>query len=101
MFHIKKFFKSKKEIFLVMPACLHAQSLQFCLTLCCSMDVAPQASWSMGFSRQEHWSGLPCPPSGDLPDAGVESTAPVPRALAGRFFTAEPPGKPGLCLSLH
>jgi len=36
----------------------------------------------MGFSRQEYWSGLPCPPPGDLPNAGIEPPAP-----AGRFFT--------------
>ena len=39
--------------------------------------VAHQASLSMGFSRQENWSGLPCPPPGDLPDPGVEPVAPV------------------------
>ena len=46
---------------------------------------------SMGFSRQEYWSGLPCPPPGDLPNPGIE---PVFPALAGRFFTADPAGKP-------
>ena len=45
----------------------------------------------MGFSRQEYWHGLPVPPSGDLPDPGIEAASPV---LAGGFFTAEPPGKP-------
>ena len=45
----------------------------------------------MGFPRQEHWSGLPFPPPGDRPDPGVE---PESSALAGGFFTAEPPGKP-------
>ena len=45
----------------------------------------------MGFPRQEYWSGLPFPPPGDLPHPGTESTSP---ALAGRFFTTEPPGKP-------
>ena len=53
--------------------------------------VARQASLSMGFSWQEYWSGLPFPPSGGLPDPGVESKSP---ALAGGFFTSEPPGKP-------
>ena len=38
----------------------------------------------MGFSRQEYWSGLLCPPPGDLPDPGIQPTLP---ALAGRFFT--------------
>ena len=48
----------------------------------------------MGFPRQEHWSRLPFPPLGDLPDPGIESTSPV---VAGGFFTTEPPGKPQLC----
>ena len=58
--------------------------------------VACQASPSMGFSRQEYWSGLPCPPPGDLPDSGTEPMFPVASALqadAARFFTTEPPGK--------
>jgi len=41
----------------------------------------------MGFSRQEYWSGLPCPPPGDLPDPGIELTSPTAPALAGEFFT--------------
>ena len=44
----------------------------------------------MGFSRQEYWSGLPWPPPGDLPDPQIELASP---ALAGKFFTTEPPGK--------
>ena len=51
--------------------------------------VALQAPLSMGFSRQEDWSGLPCPPPGDLPDPGMEPASP---ALAGGSFTTEPPG---------
>jgi len=42
----------------------------------------------MGFFWQECWSGLPCPPPGNLPDPGIESESPVAPALAGRFFTA-------------
>ena len=42
----------------------------------------------MGFSMQEYWSGLPCPPPGDLLDPGVEAASPVFPALAGGFFTA-------------
>ena len=53
--------------------------------------VAHQAPLSMGFSRQEYWSGLPFLPSGDLPHPGIEPESP---ALASRFFTTEPPGKP-------
>ena len=52
--------------------CVHAQSLQLCPTLCNPMDCTPQVPLSMGFSRQEYWSGLPCPPPGDLPDPGIE-----------------------------
>jgi len=49
--------------------------------------VVHQASPSMGFSRQEYWSGLPFPLPGNLPDPGMESRSPAPPALAGRFFT--------------
>ena len=49
----------------------------------------------MGFSRQEYWSGLPFPPPGDLPEPGVKPVSLAPLALAGRFFTAASPGKPG------
>ena len=54
---------------------MRAQSLQPCLTLCNPMDVAHQAPLSMGFSRQEYWSGLLCPPPGDLPNSGNEPKA--------------------------
>ena len=43
--------------------------------------VAHQAPLSMGFSRQEYWSGVPCPPPGDLPDPGIEPTSPLSPAL--------------------
>ena len=42
--------------------------------------VARQASQSMGFSRQEYWRGLPCPPPGDLPDPGIEPASPAHQA---------------------
>ena len=41
----------------------------------------------MGFSRDEYWSGLPCPPPGDLPNPGIEPESLMFPALAGRFFT--------------
>ena len=44
----------------------------------------------MAFSRKEYWSGLPFPSPGDLPNPGTEPLSP---ALAGEFFTSEPPGK--------
>ena len=53
--------------------------------------VAYQAPPSMGFSRQEYWSGLPFPSPGDLPDAGIEPGSP---ALQADALTSEPPGKP-------
>ena len=53
--------------------------------------VARQAPLSMGFPRQEYWSGLPLSSPGGLPHSGIE---PVSVALAGGFFTNEPPGKP-------
>ena len=53
--------------------------------------VACQVPLSMEFPRQEHWSGLPFLSPGDLPDPGIKLESP---ALAGEFFTSEPPGKP-------
>ena len=58
-----------------------------CLILASPRTKVHQAPLSMGFSRQEYWSGLPFPSSGDLPDPGIEPQSP---ALAGRFFTTEP-----------
>ena len=49
--------------------------------------VACQAPLSMGFSRQEYWSGMPFPPSGDLPNPEIEPESLRSLALAGRFFT--------------
>ena len=49
--------------------------------------ISCQAPLSMGFSRQEYWSGLPCPPPGDLPDPGIKPVPLASPALAGGFFT--------------
>ena len=57
---------------------LHMLSRFSCVQLCATLwNVAPQAPPSMGFSGQEYWSGLPCPPPGDLPDAGIKPTSPA------------------------
>ena len=63
---------------------------------CVQLSVTPtpwtgahQAPLSMGFPRQEYWSGLAFPSPGDVPDSGIELSSP---ALAGGFFTIEPPG---------
>ena len=54
-----------------------------------SWTVAHQAPWSMGFSRQEYWSGLPFPSPGDLPNPGIKPTS---TALQADALTYEPPG---------
>ena len=54
-------------------------------------QLALQAPLSMGFSRQEYWSGLPCPPPGHLPNLGIEPNSPT---LQAPSLPAEPPGKP-------
>ena len=51
------------------------------------LTVAHQAPLSKGFSRQEYWSGLPCPPPGDFPDSGIQPVSLASSALAGGFFT--------------
>ena len=53
--------------------------------------IAHQAPPSVGFSRQEYWSGLPFPSPGDLPDPGIEPRSPT---LWTDALTSEPPGKP-------
>ena len=77
-----------RHMFLAGHCSLVAKS---CLTLFeTPRTVACLASLSMGFPRQEYWSGLPLPSPRDLPNPGIE---PVSPALAGRFFTTEPPGQ--------
>ena len=70
---------------------VRAKSLQSCLILCDPMDHSPPGTSVHGILQVGIWSGLPCPPPGDLPDLGIKSTSP---ALAGRFFTTEPSEKP-------
>ena len=67
------------------------------LTLCNPMDyIAHQLPLSMAFSRQEYWSGLPFPSSGDPPDPGIKPVSLASPAVAGVLFNTEPPGKPHL-----
>ena len=61
--------------------CMHAKSLQSFRLFAILWTIAHWAPLSMGFSRQEYWSGLPCPSPGDLPNLGIEPTSPVPPAL--------------------
>ena len=60
-------------------------------TLCDPMDYSPPG-FSMGVFGQEHHSGLPFPPLGNLLDPGTEPESPASPALTGRFFTTKPPG---------
>ena len=58
-----------------------------------SMDSGPGGLSSMGFSRQEYWSGLPSPSPGDLPDPGVEPISLASPALQADSLPYKPPGK--------
>ena len=73
------------------PKLLQAQSLSGVLLFATPGTIACQAPLTVGFPRQEYWSGLPFPSPGDLPNPGIEAVYP---ALAGGFFTTEPPRKP-------
>ena len=67
--------------------CVYAKSLSCVRLFVTAWTVARQAPLSTGFSRQEYWRGLPCPPPGDLPDSGIEPTSLACLASAGGFFT--------------
>ena len=71
-----------------MCVCARAQSLSCAQLFVTPWTVALEPSLPIEFARQESWSGLPFPPPGDLRDPGTEPASP---ALAGRFFTTEPP----------
>ena len=78
-----------------------AKSLPSCLTLATLWTVALQAPLSMGFSRQEYWSGSPCPPPEVLPDPETEPMSLVSLALAGGFFTTNATWEPIYSLFLN
>ena len=78
-------------------ALLQVESAHLCPTLCNPMDCNPTGSSVHGIFQAKYWSGLSLPSSGNLPDPGIE---PVSSALAGRFFTTEPPGKPQKALEV-
>ena len=67
-----------------------AVSLSHVQLLVTTWTVACQAPLSMAFSRQEYWSGLPCPPPGDLPKPGIKPRSP---SLQADSLPSEPPGK--------
>ena len=70
-----------------MEYCMHAKLLQLCSTLCNPMNCSLPGSTSTGFSRQEYWSGLPCPLPGKLPGRGIEPVSLMSSTVAGGFFT--------------
>ena len=74
----------------IWPHSTTVQRLQLFVT---SWTVAHQAPLSMGFSKQEYWSGLTRPPPGNLPDLGMEHEPPVSPALQAGSFTSEPLGE--------
>ena len=74
----------------VLAATNHVLMLSCVRLFATPWTIAHQAPLSMGFSRQEHWSGLSFPSPGDLPNPGIELLSP---ALAGGFFSTAPPGK--------
>ena len=78
-----------------MRACSVASCVQLFAT---PWAVACRAPLSVGCPRRECWSGLPFPSAGYHPDPGI---TPVPPALAGGFFTPEPPGKPLFCAYVY
>ena len=80
---------------------MHAQALSHVQLFVTPRTVSCQVPLSMGFSRQEYWSGLPFPPPGDLPQPGIEQASPVSPALAGGILTTEPPllDRKSLCLN--
>ena len=70
---------------------MYVKSLSRVRLFATSWTAARQAPLSMGFSRQEYWSGLPFPSLGDLPNPGIEPGSP---ALQADALSSEPPGKP-------
>ena len=74
--------------------CVNAQLLSHVQLFATPWTVACQTPLSVVFSRQEYWRGLLFPPPGNLPNPGIKPVSPAAPALAGGFFTTEPPGKP-------
>ena len=85
------FFQPPNPLFIVCGLLLNY--VQLCAT---SQIVAHQFHLSMGFSRQEYWNGLLCPPSGDMPDPGIEPMSPMAPALQSDSLPLSHPGSQGL-----
>ena len=94
MFSIKMFLNEKEIYRTAIRECVCTQTLQSCLTFVTPWMVARQTPLSLGFSKQEYWSGLPFPPPGYFPDPGIEPMSPVSPALQVGSLPSEPVGKP-------
>ena len=84
---------NKHKAFTLNDENVHVCSLVLSCSSLCSVALACQAPLSTGFSKQEYWSGLPCPPPGGLPDQGIEPVSLMPPARAG-VLHHQRPGKP-------
>ena len=100
-FYNKNVWKEMSHIMINCPLCIQILLCMrvlnhfSCVWLFANLwTVAHQAPLSMGFPRQEYWSGLLCLLPGHLPDSGIEPVSLTSPALTGRFFTTEPPEKP-------
>ena len=78
---------------------MHAKSLQSCGLFVTPWTVACQAPPAMGFSKQEHWTGLPCPPPGGLPDPASTQVSYV-SCIGRRILYLSATGKPKVNLTL-
>ena len=94
-FHTVKSLINEKVLILHFKILMKVKSFSRVQLFVTPWTVAYQALRSMGFSRQEYWSGLPCPPPGDLPDLGIKLASPVSPVLQTDSLPLEPLGKPG------
>ena len=81
-------------MYMYMCVCMCTCTSQFShVQLFATLPIACRAPPSMGFSRQEYWSGLPLPPPGDLPAPGIKPMSVMSPALKGRFVTTNVSGE--------
>ena len=85
------------QFYIVFSYFVRAELLQLCLTLCDPKDHSLAGFSLQRFSRQEYWSGFPCPPPGELPDPGIRRESPT---LQEDSLPTEPTGKPHFIISL-
>ena len=91
---LQRFLTLTVSVIILLPVCrcvLNLKHFNHVPLFATLWTIARQAPLSMRFSRQEHWSGLPCPPAGDLPDRGMELGS---FASQVDSLPSEPPGKP-------